>query len=229
MSEIKRRYFLIVRSGSGGLESQDFALMLFRMYGKFAKKQKEECEIVSINYGSSEGLKEGTLQIQSNTNWVDGEGGVHRLQRISPFGKGERQTSFCSVEVLNGEEIIVGVLKESDLKEEFFRSSGPGGQNRNKVETSVKLLHKPTGLKVTINSGRSQWQNRQLAREILAGRIKNQFEEDTNRIVEGMGSQWGKQIRTYSLSPKKFIVNHISDKRSNKVIEVLNGELDLII
>jgi peptide chain release factor 2 len=218
-----------VYSGAGGDDAEDWANMLFEMYRKFAEKRKWKIK--------DKGGR--VLEIAGNYafGYLKKEAGVHRLVRISPFSSEQkRHTSFALVEVLPELSSVKEddfKIPEDDLKVEFFRSSGPGGQNVNKVETAVRLIHVPTGLTAASQEGRSQSQNRETAMNTLRAKLiklmeENQVEE-LDKLKVKVKPEWGSQIRSYVLHPYKLVKDHRTGVETAKAEEVLDGDIELFI
>jgi peptide chain release factor 2 len=220
--------FISTYPGIGGKDAQDWAKMLLEMYYKYCIKKKWKCSYVNEN----------TININCENAYekFKDEAGVHRLIRISPFdSKGLRHTSFALVEVLpkisKDDEKILN-LPESDLKIEFFRASAPGGQNVNKVESAVRIIHIPTGIVVSSQEERSQARNKEkalcLLKSKLANFLKSQKAEKINALKVKTKPEWGNEIRSYVLYPYKQVKDHRTGFKIQKVEEVLDGNLDLI-
>lgn len=220
--------YVSVYAGAGGDDAKDWASMLLRMYGKYADKRGWKKSIIDEN----------TLELRGEKSYerLKEESGVHRLVRISPFdAKKLRHTSFALVEVLPELEEIEASninIPEADLKVEFFRSSGPGGQNVNKVETAVRVIHLPTGLKASSQTGRAQSANRDAAMKLLKAKLLKLMEEKKEKEISGLRTKaepnWGYEIRSYVLHPYKMVKDHITKEKISRVEEVLEGNLDLL-
>lgn len=220
---------LTVIPGVGGEDAKDWAKMLLKMYFKYAQKIGWQVKFLDDN----------TLEIKGENVYdvLKEENGVHRLVRISPFdSKKLRHTSFALVEILpklDKVDLEKIIFSEKDLKIDFFRSSGPGGQNVNKVETGVRITHLKTGLTASCQSERFQNLNRERALEILKTKILKLLEEKNEKLIENLkvkvSPEWGNEIRSYILYPYKQIKNHKTGFKSTKVEEVLEGNLDLIL
>lgn len=237
----KGNAILTIISGAGGDDAEDFSQMLFQMYAKYAKKKGWEMALVNEHKNDHGGYRFITVEVSGKNVYgnLKNEGGVHRLVRISPFNaKKLRHTSFSLVEVLpkfsKMEEKDIS-LPPQDLKIEFAKSGGPGGQNVNKRETAVRIIHIPTNLSTHVSTERSQEQNRELAMAILRAKIFRKAEEEKKDIEESMKItkdteiEWGSQIRSYVLHPYKMVKDHRTDAETSNVDAVLDGELDLFI
>lgn len=230
---------LNVYSGAGGVDAQDWAMMLFKMYQKFSDRRGWNWKILDQSFGAERGIKIASLEISGSYvfGYLKNESGVHRLVRVSPFSaKGLRHTSFALVEVLPEiKENEAVKIEPADLKIETFKSSGPGGQHMQKTESAVRITHKPTGLAVSIQSERSQNQNRQKAMQILESRLVQKMEEAKVKKISELkpelasGIEWGNQIRSYVLNPYKMVKDHRTGIETTQIDEVLNGNLDIFI
>ncbi len=224
-----------LHAGTGGVDAQDWTQMLERMYLRLAENHKWKTEIIDRTMGNEAGVKSVTFNVKGRQayGYLKAEAGVHRLVRISPFdSEGMRHTSFALVEVLPELPDNAGVeVKPEDVKVEFFRSSGPGGQNVNKTSSAVRLLHIPTGIVVSTQTERSQHQNRELAMKILRAKLHQlqiNNRADENAAIRGKHEQaaWGKQIRSYVLQPYQLVKDHRTGYEETDVGAVLNGEIE---
>lgn len=230
---------LTVFAGAGGDDAEDWARMLFEMYMKFANKQGWKVETISESKTDSGGYRSVTVEFIGKGAYgkIKSESGVHRLVRISPFNaNGKRQTSFAMAEVIPKFETLDEFqLPEEEVEIDFTRSGGPGGQNVNKRETAVRAVHKPTGLSVHVDSQRSQGQNRELALEILAGKLYTKLEEERKARESGMyvskttDAKWGSQIRSYVLHPYRLVKDHRTNVESHDPEAVLDGNIELFL
>ncbi|MCX6795733.1 MAG: peptide chain release factor 2 [Candidatus Falkowbacteria bacterium] len=225
---------LSIHAGVGGVDAQDWAMMLERMYLRFAERRGFKIEIIDRLIANEAGIKSVSLRITGPYafGYLKSENGVHRLARISPFdGESLRQTSFALVEVIpelpENDEVII---KDEDLRVDLFRSSGPGGQNVNKTESAIRLTHIPTGIVVACQSERSQHQNRENAMKILKGKIfqlEQEKREAAEKNLKGgvVKAEWGRQIRSYILYGARLVKDHRTNHETTEVDRVLDGDL----
>lgn len=231
----KANAFLNINAGAGGTEAQDWAEMLLRMYLRYAEEKGWKSEIIDLSPGEEAGIKSATLLIRGEYvyGYLKGETGVHRLVRISPFDASRRRhTSFASVSVFPETPDDIKIeIKESDLKIETFRSSGPGGQHVNKTETAVRITHLPTGIVVQCQNERSQYQNKAMALKLLKAKL---YELERQKRLEKWREihknqkeiAWGNQIRSYILQPYKLVKDHRTNVERTDAERVLDGDLD---
>jgi peptide chain release factor 2 len=229
---------LVVHSGEGGIDSQDFAEMILRMYVKWASNRGFKSEILDTTDGEEAGIKNGTLEIkgQNAYGYVKSEAGSHRLVRLSPFDSAHRRhTAFALVEVLPEIESDSEIdLKADDVRVDTYRASGAGGQHVNKTSSAVRLTHLPTGIVVTCQNERSQLQNRESAFKILRARLlerKMKAEADERASLKGehTNAGFGYRIRSYVLHPYTMVTDHRTDTSVSDAQAVLNGDLEVFI
>ena len=227
-----------IHAGAGGTDSQDWAEILLAMYTRWAETGRRPVEVLDLSYGDEAGLRSGVLEVGGAHAYgsLTAEQGVHRLVRLSPYDPNRlRHTSFARVEVLpTAEEEADLIIRAEDLKMDSFRSSGPGGQNVQKVASAVRLTHLPTGIVVSCQTERSQHQNREYAMRILRARLlKRQNDERAEEIErlrgERVNAEWGNQIRSYVLHPYKSVKDHRTNLQSTNPDAVLNGAIDPFI
>ena len=229
---------LAIHAGAGGVDAQDWAEMLERMYLRWAENHGYQTEVLDLSEGEEAGIKSVTIAIDGRYafGYLRPEKGVHRLVRLSPFDAAHRRhTSFALVEVLPQIEDDTEVkINPDDIRVDVYRSSGAGGQNVQKNATAIRITHIPTGIVVTCQNERSQMQNRENALRVLRARlfeIKQQEQED--QIAELRGeytkAEWGSQIRSYVLHPYQMVKDHRTNMEIGNIHNVLDGNLDPLI
>ncbi len=232
-----RNCFLTISAGDGGTEANDWAEMLLRMYLYYIERQGWKVEEVAKNYGTEVGIDHVTLHVKGPYafGYLNCERGTHRLARVSPFNaQGKRQTSFATVDVTPEFEETSVEIPEKDLEiTAFARSSGPGGQNVNKVASAVRVVHKPTGIMVVASTYRDQPQNRRQALTLLQAKLEQMEEErreaEIHQAAGGeLGRGWGTQIRSYVLYDNR-VKDHRTGVESGNPQDVLNGNIDAFI
>jgi peptide chain release factor 2 len=231
-----------IHPGAGGTESQDWAQMLMRLYLRWAEKEGYKTEMLDLQAGEEAGIKDATFSVVGEYAYgkLKTEAGVHRLVRISPFDANKRRhTSFASVFVYPEiEEDEDFELDEKEIKMEAFRSSGPGGQNVNKVSSAIRLTHIPTGTVVACQTERSQHKNRSMAMKMLRAKLyeleQEKKEAEMNRLLSASGGEkkeiaWGNQIRSYVFQPYQMVKDHRTNLEIGNVNAVMDGEIDPFI
>lgn len=231
-----------ILAGAGGDDAEDFAGMLYRMYMKFAEKKGWILNVLNKNSNDKNGFRNISLEMVGKSAYKDmqHESGVHRLVRLSPFNSNnKRHTSFAMVEVMPvmaDKDVSHINLPEKDLEVAFARSSGPGGQNVNKRDTAVRMVHVPTGISVHVESERSQESNRDKARTMIKSRLAQLLEDQKIkelgdlRVSATTNNEWGSQIRSYVLHPYQLVKDHRTDIEVRDTDSILeDGKIDVFI
>ncbi len=227
-----------IHAGAGGTEAQDWVEMLLRMYLKWAEKKGFHTKLTDILSGDEAGIKNITFLIEGEYSYgyLKGESGIHRLIRISPFDvSGRRHTSFAAVSVYPqvSDEIKIDI-KDTDLRIETFRASGPGGQHVNKTESAVRITHLPTGISVQCQNEKSQYRNKEIALMLLKSRLydlERKKKEAKKKAIYSAQKEiaWGNQIRSYILQPYKLVKDHRTQIDIKQAESVLDGDIDQLI
>ena len=226
-----------IYAGAGGDDAEDFVKILFEMYLKYFESQGWDLKILDENKNSMGGYRNISFMTKASGSYgkLKGESGVHRLVRKSPFNaKSKRQTSFCLVDVLPELQENDFTLNTDELEVSFAKSSGAGGQNVNKRETAVRIVHPKSGISVSVSSERTQERNRELALKIIKAKLYKKHKEDQEKIKKGLSVSdkveisWGNQIRSYVFDPYQMVKDHRTGLETSKVDEVLKGNLELV-
>ena len=231
----KNNAILTFHAGSGGTEAQDWAEMLYRMYGRWAERHNFKVKTIDYLEGDTAGLKSATVVIEGENayGYLKSESGVHRLVRVSPFNsEGKRQTSFAALEVMPEIEKNTKItIPDEDIKMDVYRSSGAGGQKVNKTSSAVRLTHIPTGIVVASQVERNQFQNREIAMQMLISKlVEIKEKEHLEKIEEIKGVQkkitWGAQIRSYVFMPYTLVKDTRTKYETPNVSGVMDGDID---
>ena len=226
---------LTFHAGAGGTEAQDWVEMLYRMYTRFAARHNWTVKVLDYLEGDEAGIKSASILVEGHNayGFLRSENGVHRLVRVSPFdASGRRHTSFASLEVMPElDDAITVEIKPEDIKMEVFRSSGAGGQHINKTSSAVRLIHIPTGIVVSCQNERSQFQNRDMCMKMLAAKLYQIKErEHLDKISDIKGVQnaiaWGSQIRSYVFMPYTLVKDHRTGFENGNINAVMDGDID---
>ncbi len=234
----KNNAILKLNAGAGGTESCDWCGMLYRMYTRWAERKGYTVDVIDCLDGDEAGIKSVTFQINGENayGYLKSEKGVHRLVRISPFNaQGKRQTSFVSLDVMPDiEEDIDVEIRDEDIRIDTYRSSGAGGQHINKTSSAIRITHFPTGIVVTCQNERSQFQNKDKAMQMLKAKLYLLKQEENAEVLSGIRGDvkeigWGNQIRSYVLQPYTMVKDHRTEEETGNVNAVLDGEIDPFI
>ncbi len=226
--------YLSLSSGAGGVDAMDWTAMLFRMYINYIQRKNFKASVLSISEGQEAGIKSATIEVNGDFafGFLKSEKGVHRLVRISPFDANKRRhTSFALVEVIPVIPDVLFEIDEKDLRIDTFNASGHGGQNVQKNDTAVRIIHLPTGIVAVCQTERSQQSNREAAMKILRSKIMIKMEElrlkEINELkLQQTSAEWGNQIRSYVLQPYTIVKDLRTGYEDGNVSEVLDGYLD---
>ncbi len=234
----KNNAIVSINAGAGGTEAQDWAEMLFRMYGRWIERRGFKTKLIDLQPGDEAGIKGATFTASGDYayGYLKAETGVHRLVRISPFNaSGKRHTSFASVFVYPElDKKIVIEIDDKDLRIDTYRARGAGGQHVNKTSSAVRITHLPTGIAVQCQQEKSQHRNKDMAMKVLKARLyqdeKEKQDEKTREIHESKNDiAWGSQIRSYVLHPYQMVKDHRINLEVGNVNAVLDGEIDPFI
>lgn len=228
---------ITINSGAGGIEAEDWAGMLFRMYQRYCENKNFKSEVLDESVGEDKGIKSVTFSVKGKYAYglLRRESGVHRLVRISPYSSQSlRHTSFASVEVLPEVEMGEVEINNDDIRVDYYKASGPGGQYVNKRESAVRLTHIPTNIVVTCQSERLQGKNKDRAMQMLSARLyQHNLEKQEQEMSKIKGDKvsvgWGSQIRSYVLHPYKMVKDLRTNVETSQAEKVLDGDLDQFI
>ena len=234
----KNNAIISMHAGAGGTEAQDWVQMLLRMYTRWAENKGYTAKILDYLDGDEAGVKSVTIHVigENAYGYMKSEKGVHRLVRISPFdASGRRHTSFASVDVMPELDDDIEIdIDPDDLRVDTYRSSGAGGQHVNKTDSAIRITHLPTGIVVSCQNERSQFQNKDTAMKMLKSKLFDLKEQEQKKKIEGIkGTQmdiaWGSQVRSYVFCPYTLVKDHRTDYEEGNVNAVMNGDIDEFI
>ena len=234
----KNNAIIRLNAGAGGTEACDWSGMLYRMYTRYADRNGFSVEVLDMLDGDEAGIKSVTFQVNGENayGYLKSEKGVHRLVRISPFNAaGKRQTSFVSCDVMPDiEEDLDVEINDDDLRIDTYRSSGAGGQHINKTSSAIRITHLPTGIVVTCQNERSQFQYKDKAMQMLKAKLYMLKQQENEEKISGIRGEvkdiaWGNQIRSYVLQPYTMVKDHRTGASSGNASAVLDGDIDLFI
>ena len=234
----KNNAIIRLNAGAGGTEACDWSGMLYRMYTRYADRNGFSVEVLDMLDGDEAGIKSVTFQVNGENayGYLKSEKGVHSLVRISPFNAaGKRQTSFVSCDVMPEiEEDLDVEINDDDLRIDTYRSSGAGGQHINKTSSAIRITHLPTGIVVTCQNERSQFQNKDKAMQMLKAKLYMLKQQENEEKISGIRGEvkdiaWGNQIRSYVLQPYTMVKDHRTGASSGNASAVLDGDIDLFI
>lgn len=226
---------LAIHAGAGGLEAQDWAEMLYRMYGRWVSSKNFKMQVLSYNADTEGGIKSVIFRVIGKNAYglLRSEKGVHRLVRISPFDTSrKRHTSFASIDVIPELDDSTEIdIEQSDLKIDTYRASGSGGQHVNTTDSAVRITHIPTGVVVTCQNERSQIMNREVAMRMLYAKLLQIAEEEKREKIEDIQGKynqigWGSQIRSYVFHPYQMVKDHRTDYEVGDISSVIDGDID---
>jgi len=225
--------YLSINAGAGGTDSQDWAEMILRMYGRFCERKGWKASLLESSPGDTAGIRSATLEVHGGYAYgnLRGEQGVHRLVRLSPFDSAHRRhTSFAAVSVIPVVEETTFTIDPKDLRIDTYRASGAGGQHVNVTDSAVRITHLPTGITVSCQNERSQHQNKESAMRVLSARLNDVLrQQQADQLEEIQGelkdNEWGSQIRSYVLHPYQMVKDHRTEHETGNVDAVLDGDL----
>jgi len=225
--------FLSINAGAGGTDSQDWAEILLRMYGRFCERKGWKAALLEVSQGDTAGIRSAMLEIKGAYSYgnLKGEQGVHRLVRLSPFDSAHRRhTSFTAVSIIPVVEETTFDIDPKDLRIDTYRASGAGGQHVNVTDSAVRITHLPTGIAVSCQNERSQHQNKDNAMRVLTARLNEILhQQQAQQLEEIQGvlkdNEWGSQIRSYVLHPYQMVKDHRTSHETGNIDAVLDGDL----